>query len=354
MIRIKNWKKYQHYKDRCPPWVKLHRTLLDDKEFHALDPLASKVLVLCWLLASEDKNHRGELPSVSDMAFRLRMTEDSIESSIKKLGHWFELDSSERLADGKDEAMLETEAEEEAETEKESEKTKKKTRIRKDPVPKEVDQIANYYKLEINPKLISKGMKNLKTLQKKTKIPFKELFQRVKNYKKEIDQENIGAGYRFQMSNFFGQAKYYEDYTKAPVPVGEVKPLSVIHLTPRQKEHHHKIELILAEAGLKYSKETLPALVKALDRKLTKCKKKIPSKVSANLQKDYKKAIFNVRTFTVGYAMWINSEVTSWPSWGQDLKIFHPDGKHFARYIELETKLSDRTAKVVKGVMGAT
>jgi hypothetical protein len=29
----KNWGKFQHYKDRCPPWIKLHRDLLNDREF---------------------------------------------------------------------------------------------------------------------------------------------------------------------------------------------------------------------------------------------------------------------------------------------------------------------------------
>jgi hypothetical protein len=28
-LRVKNWSEFQHYKDRNPPWIKLHRTLLD-------------------------------------------------------------------------------------------------------------------------------------------------------------------------------------------------------------------------------------------------------------------------------------------------------------------------------------
>jgi hypothetical protein len=49
----KNWKSFQHYKDRAPPWIKLHKTLLDDFKFSRL-PLASRALAPCiWLLASE-------------------------------------------------------------------------------------------------------------------------------------------------------------------------------------------------------------------------------------------------------------------------------------------------------------
>jgi hypothetical protein len=38
-LTIKNWSEFQHYKDRNPPWIKLHRALLDDYAFAALpDP----------------------------------------------------------------------------------------------------------------------------------------------------------------------------------------------------------------------------------------------------------------------------------------------------------------------------
>ena len=33
MLRIKNWSEFQHYKDRAPPWVKLHHSLLDNFEW---------------------------------------------------------------------------------------------------------------------------------------------------------------------------------------------------------------------------------------------------------------------------------------------------------------------------------
>ena len=52
----KNWVDHQHYKDRNPPWIKLHRKLLNDRAFMCL-PLASKALApLLWLLAAETKD----------------------------------------------------------------------------------------------------------------------------------------------------------------------------------------------------------------------------------------------------------------------------------------------------------
>ena len=87
-MRIKDWPKFQHFKDRRPPWIKLYRDLLDDDEWFNLDPPSAKALVLLWLIASEDETKQGLLPSLRKTAFRLRITEKSLESIISKLSHW--------------------------------------------------------------------------------------------------------------------------------------------------------------------------------------------------------------------------------------------------------------------------
>lgn len=55
-LQIKNWEKFQHYKDRSPPWIKLHRELLDDYEFSCLQDASKAHLMLLWLLASQLDN----------------------------------------------------------------------------------------------------------------------------------------------------------------------------------------------------------------------------------------------------------------------------------------------------------
>ena len=65
--KIKNWNKFQHFKDRRPPWVKLYRDLLDDLEWFELDPVSSKNLINLWLIASE---YDGCLPSIEILSFR--------------------------------------------------------------------------------------------------------------------------------------------------------------------------------------------------------------------------------------------------------------------------------------------
>lgn len=55
-LSVPNWSELQHYKDRTPPWIKLHNELLESYEFECL-PDASKAHLLCiWLLASRTDN----------------------------------------------------------------------------------------------------------------------------------------------------------------------------------------------------------------------------------------------------------------------------------------------------------
>jgi len=114
-MKIKNWTKFQHFKDRRPPWVKLYRDILDDLEWHELDPLAAKVLVMLWLIASEDE---GRIPDTKTLAFRLRLTEIKTKEIVIKLSHWLEHDDTSVISDGYQHDPLETERETETKKEK--------------------------------------------------------------------------------------------------------------------------------------------------------------------------------------------------------------------------------------------
>ena len=121
-MRIRNWKKFQHYKYRGPPWIKLHRGLLNDRFWHALDDECARALVNLWLIASEAD---GELPEIADLAFRLRIPEKQLNSIISKLSNWLEQGASTPLADCLHVATPERERETERETEREKRKTGK-------------------------------------------------------------------------------------------------------------------------------------------------------------------------------------------------------------------------------------
>src|SRR5262245_21765945 len=98
-MKVKNFNKFQHFKDRRPPWVKLYRDLLDDPEWFDLDPKAAKYLVLLWLIASEDEDRQGGLPDVKTLAFRLRLAESEASQVLNSLSHWLEQDDINLISD---------------------------------------------------------------------------------------------------------------------------------------------------------------------------------------------------------------------------------------------------------------
>lgn len=123
VIKPKNWKEFQHYKDRNPPWIKLHKSLLDNYEFQSLQ-LASKALAPCyWLLASEHSEGHILVDS-KKLAWRFRCDEKTINDTVKELisSNFFELvqGASSGLANGYQNAMPE---ESRGETETEGEKS---------------------------------------------------------------------------------------------------------------------------------------------------------------------------------------------------------------------------------------
>ena len=141
-IKVKDWNKFQHFKDRKPPWIKLYRDILDDLEWHELDPVAAKALVAIWLIASEND---GELLEMKKLAFRLRVSEKQAISIVSQLDHWLIQDDINVISDRYQDDSLEIETEtyrKETETKKETEKrerTPRATRLSQDWQPSNSD-----------------------------------------------------------------------------------------------------------------------------------------------------------------------------------------------------------------------
>lgn len=83
-ITPRDWREFQHYRDRRPPWIKLHRELLNDPAFMGL-PLAAKgFATMLWLLACESQD--GTVSAKPEyIAFRLRMTAREAGEQLKSL-----------------------------------------------------------------------------------------------------------------------------------------------------------------------------------------------------------------------------------------------------------------------------
>jgi len=101
LIAAKNWAEFQHYKDRDPSWIKLHKKLLDDFDFQCL-PVASRALApMLWLIASESKEGIIDAEP-KKLGFRLRMTPKEVTDALNPLidGGFFSVlqDASDPLA----------------------------------------------------------------------------------------------------------------------------------------------------------------------------------------------------------------------------------------------------------------
>lgn len=123
MIKVRGQEKRQHYKDRRPPWIKLHRDLLENPDWNELDPFSAKLVVELWLLSSECEAATIELDSKS-LAWRLRYSSNSVSRIDRALleleDKGFIYTDSNVLASCQHVAIPETETEGEAERKKET------------------------------------------------------------------------------------------------------------------------------------------------------------------------------------------------------------------------------------------
>ncbi|CAB4127105.1 hypothetical protein UFOVP79_53, partial [uncultured Caudovirales phage] len=152
LLQPKNWAVFQHYKDRCPPWIKLHRDILNDRTYMRL-PIASKALApMLWLLASESKDGIFD-GSLDELVFRLHITEKDYRDGLKPLiDNGFFSNASNTLAECQQFAIPETERERETETEKERDKNKRGSRLSQDFVlPREWRDFCIQERKELHP-----------------------------------------------------------------------------------------------------------------------------------------------------------------------------------------------------------
>lgn len=124
-LRPRKWSEFQHYTNRKPTWIKLHRSLLDDYAFARLSLESRATAPMLWLIASEDTAGNIEYDPEC-LAFRLRTTAEVIERVCTELVNagFFQWVEADLLAGCYHDASLErekeTEREKEGETETES------------------------------------------------------------------------------------------------------------------------------------------------------------------------------------------------------------------------------------------
>ena len=79
-IYVRNWDRFQHYKNRRPAWIKLYLDLFNDDEYLSLTPSDRCLLQACWMVAAESGNGRARADQST-----LRVRSKSPKGSLKRL-----------------------------------------------------------------------------------------------------------------------------------------------------------------------------------------------------------------------------------------------------------------------------
>jgi hypothetical protein len=111
---VSNWKKFQHYKDRNPPWIKLHFELLSSADWVMLDDNSRVLAIACMLIASRNDGTVPDNPEYIKRVAYLNETPNFkplLDSGFLQVAS----DCKQMLADARPETETEAEAEAEAE-----------------------------------------------------------------------------------------------------------------------------------------------------------------------------------------------------------------------------------------------
>jgi len=118
---VVNWTEFQHYKDRAPPWIKLHTALLEKYEYQRLQDASKAHLVGIWMLASRLENR---IPNDPEWIATRIGAQSIIDFQALEAAGFISYEgrrASKPLALGLQSACLETEGE--GESERETKKT---------------------------------------------------------------------------------------------------------------------------------------------------------------------------------------------------------------------------------------
>ena len=188
-ISVKNWDSMQHYKDRNPPWIKLHRDMLNDYEFARLKDACKSHLMLIWLLASQLDN---KIPNDSKWIAKRISCTTKIDINLL-IDRGFLVVDSNVQAECKQSAMPETETE--TETEKRESKPRKRALPADLELAKDWQEYCKEKRPELNPEVVFENFKDYYISEGKLMADWKRTWQRwVRNERGKTNGTTRQAG----------------------------------------------------------------------------------------------------------------------------------------------------------------
>jgi len=207
---IRNWRRFQHYKHRNPPWIKLHTEILSSEDFVVLDDASKLLAVVCMVIAAK---HNGLVPAIP--AYLKRVAYLDKEPNLKPLIECGFL--VESLADDSVSKQLRTNAD--TETETETDKKVSIRAIRKKPKADTDPEFETFWK--VYPKRKGSNPKHPASLKFQSAVQTghdpEAIIAGAKRYAQE-ESGNAGTPYIAQAVTWLNQCRW-QDYGAAPTAV---------------------------------------------------------------------------------------------------------------------------------------
>lgn len=203
-LRVKNWDRFQHYKDRSPPWIKLHYTTLDDYAWSHLPDTAKAHLMGIWLLASRQD---GRIPNDAAWIGTRIGARSRVDLGVLIRAGFLEKDASTALAPS-DSESLDLEEKRREETEKRREETEREAlafaAAWKDYPRRPNDSKANALRAW--------------TARRNEGVEAHVMHEGVKRYAAYVRREKTEPKYIKQGATFFGPGHHWESDYGTPRP----------------------------------------------------------------------------------------------------------------------------------------
>lgn len=91
-LKVRNWEEFQHYKDRNPPWIKLHFAIFASEDWVLLSDSSKLLMIVCMLIASRNE---GIIPNNPAYIKRVAYLQDDPDlTPLIKCGFLNEYDAS--------------------------------------------------------------------------------------------------------------------------------------------------------------------------------------------------------------------------------------------------------------------
>jgi hypothetical protein len=186
VISVSNWARFQHYKDRDPPWVKLYRDLLTSESWVLGTDLSRVVQVASTLLAARYEN---KIPYRWDLLKRV-MSLDCSEAAFRKAVDYLVESNFLEIQEVTEETKVVAQSASNAlakcssETEERREETEKRQNGHSSAVPTDVTAVFDHWKTEHNHPKAQLDDKRLKAIRVALKsYSADQLCQSISGYK---------------------------------------------------------------------------------------------------------------------------------------------------------------------------